>query len=132
MLKLLFSLKNEERNLLAPIAMDIIRRKAKMNPPLGIDEGAQVNSIAQFNEAKSNPSSTKKTKPLEKDFLYTTRNAYDFTCANERKRQGFNYKYSKVFTLDHKSLVFLVMHLIGLKFLISLRTNNLLLYLMKH
>lgn len=116
MLRLCFSLQKEERSLLAPIAMEVVRRKGKMNPSLGINEGSQVNSIAQLNEAKSSPSSTRKTKLLDKNFLYTTRNAYDFTLANEKKKQKFNYKYNALLTLDHRSLVFPVMHLNGLKF----------------
>eukprot|EP00826_Nyctotherus_ovalis_P034548 TRINITY_DN2891_c0_g1_i1.p1 TRINITY_DN2891_c0_g1~~TRINITY_DN2891_c0_g1_i1.p1 ORF type:complete len:318 (+),score=50.08 TRINITY_DN2891_c0_g1_i1:77-1030(+) len=86
------SLQKEEKNLLAPIAMEVLRKKQKMNPPLGISEGTEVKSLAQFDQAKSSPSSSKTGKRLDKNFLYTTRNAYDYKLAQEKMKQGFKYK----------------------------------------
>lgn len=73
--------------------MEVLRKKQKMNPPLGISEAAEAKSLAQFDQARNSPSSSKTGKRLDNNFLYTTRNAYDYKLAQEKMKQGFKYKY---------------------------------------
>lgn len=79
------SIKEDQKHFMAPISVEIERRKHKINPPIkNITRGKEVNSIDSFNQAKGHTDLSKTSTGLKNAFLYVSKNEFDYTTNKQR------------------------------------------------